>query len=171
MKRVACLTTVIGAVLAMALLGCSEEADQPATPQENWSAERLQPGFLISFTSDYVGNGYRCGIDACYFDKQTQDHSISFNFPVYGMTGHVAAEFDELPEAFLYKYRELIRTKAGLEGALYFTPQDENDVDWSSGAFVVEKPDTPGYREVLWIIYKQPRHDEVRRVLETVELE
>jgi hypothetical protein len=165
------LRATLGLCLILTFGGCSGDQAEPLSPQDLWIQERLQPGLLISFPSSYEGEGYRCGIDACYFDKKRPDHSVLFGFPVMGMTGYDPAEFDVLPGTFQYRYRELIETRAGLEGALYFTPQDEHEFDWSLGTFVVKAPDGPGYREVLWVTYKPSHHGEVREVLETVQYE
>ncbi len=87
------------------------------------------------------------------------------------MIGPPAPEFDALPDSFRYKYRELIETGAELEGALYYTPEDESEYSWSFGAFVVEVPDEQPYREVLRMHYKQSRHREVIEILSTVRHE
>jgi len=156
---------------ALFMMACSRDDPGSVSPQPEWVPEELQPGMMIAFPRGYEGDGYRCGIDACYFHKQRPDHAADFGFPVSGMTGYHPAEFAVLPDNFQYKYRELIETVSGLEGAIYFTPEDENEFDWSLATFVVEAPEDLNYREVIWVTYKASHHANVRAILRTIDHE
>jgi hypothetical protein len=161
------LVTIV--VLLFLIPACSGETYVAGPAQ--WASDTLQPGMVMSFPQGFAGDGYRCGIDACYFSKYSLDNTISFNFPVSGMTGHTPAQFTELPAQYLYPHRELIETRSGLSSALYFVLEDEHGSPQSSGAFLIEERDGSGFREVVWVSFDSQQQSLVREILRSIDYE
>jgi hypothetical protein len=156
----------------VALLFCLAAcADTGPSQPEVWTSETLQPGMLISFPRGFEGDGYRCGIDACYFDKSRSDGAITFSFPVSGMTGYTPAQFATLPVEYLYPHRDLVETQSGLSAAFYYVLENEHEFPQSFGVFVVETRDGSGFREVVWVRFDAAQFARTNDVLRTVDYE
>ena len=134
-----------------------------------WTEEKLQSGMSISFPPGYEGDGFWCWVDACYFEKFRTDGTVKFNFAIGEMTGNRPAEFEELPPQFRYLHRELITTNDGLKGALYYTEAFEHECEESVGTFLIEKHETKGYHEVVWVKYDYSLRSHVCEVLRSIK--
>ena len=157
-------------VVMMCLVAACAGESGVAQP-ERWTSETLQPGMIISFPQGYEGDGYRCGIDACYFNKSRADSAIKFNFPVSGMTGYTPARFDELPGEYMYPHRELIETESGLSSALYFVLEDEHEFPQSFGVLLIEEHDGSGFREVVWVTFDAVELNRTKDILRSIDYE